>query len=202
MRDKKSERGGLEIRNAEGEPQLSICFNGGSDGARTRDLRRDRPVALTEKLIFSTIRDTPLLRKRAPKRAQSVTFFVIRSCSSRELLSPRTKGPDHQNFPCQPRPCAGRPRACGGHPGAANRTSAPPYWLGRFRSSRFDPTSAHRVFYFEQMRRRPTSECAMFTPAECRAHAEQKLQQAERNPQHRRRLIKGDSANLMRRSPA
>jgi hypothetical protein len=37
----------------------------------------------------------------------------------------------------------------------------------------------------------------MFTPAERRAHAEQKLQQAERNPQHRRRLINAAQAWLI-----
>ena len=56
----------------------------------------------------------------------------------------------------------------------------------------------------------------MFTSAECRARAEQKLKQAERDPRHRRRLINAaqawhiladreerleDNSNLQRKSP-
>jgi hypothetical protein len=53
MRDKKSERDGWESRNVKGIPQLSPCLYGGSDGARTRDLRRDRPAALTRTPVIS-----------------------------------------------------------------------------------------------------------------------------------------------------
>ena len=40
-------------------------------------------------------------------------------------------------------------------------------------------------------------ESAMFTSAECRARAEQKLKQAERAPRHRRRLINAAQAWLI-----
>jgi hypothetical protein len=47
----------------------------------------------------------------------------------------------------------------------------------------------------------------MFTSAECRAHAEQKLKQAEHDQQHRRRLITAaeawlNLASLLRRTEA
>jgi hypothetical protein len=47
----------------------------------------------------------------------------------------------------------------------------------------------------------------MFTSAECRAHAEQKLEQAEHDQQHRRRLITAaeawlNLASLLRRTEA
>jgi hypothetical protein len=50
-------------------------------------------------------------------------------------------------------------------------------------------------------------EEVMFTSAECRAHAEQKLEQAEHDQQHRRRLITAaeawlNLASLLRRTEA
>jgi hypothetical protein len=52
------------------------------------------------------------------------------------------------------------------------------------------------VFYFDQThvlairyRSQGAGVIAMFTSAECRAHAEEKLAQAECNPRNRRRLI-------------
>jgi hypothetical protein len=43
-----------QISKCEGGATKSLIFNGGSDGARTRDLRRDRPGAHTETVIIST----------------------------------------------------------------------------------------------------------------------------------------------------
>ena len=40
-------------------------------------------------------------------------------------------------------------------------------------------------------------ECAMFSSAECRARAEQKLKLAERDPRHRRRLNRAAQAWLI-----
>jgi hypothetical protein len=54
---------------------------------------------------------------------------------------------------------------------------------------------AHHVFCFDQThvliiryRSQGTGVVAMFTSAECRAHAEEKLAQAEREPRNRKRL--------------
>jgi hypothetical protein len=55
---------------------------------------------------------------------------------------------------------------------------------------------AHHVFYFDQTHVLPiryrsqwAGVIVMFTSAECRAHAEEKLAQAERNPRNSRRLL-------------
>jgi hypothetical protein len=56
-----------KVGTAGTDPAKSLIY-GGSDGARTRDLRRDRPTLLAESATISNTRDSESRREHGGKR--------------------------------------------------------------------------------------------------------------------------------------